>query len=142
MVNPQKSNITVRVIYIHPSIDLTNFNCYYLNKLLDNISKEQKSTFLLGDFNVNLSNYNEHNKTSEFFNSLAFNLFIPLILQPTRITSYSNTLIDSIYSNVIDSDIIFNNLTAIISDHLSQFAIIQNMSENISGNKSNIYERY
>ena len=64
-----------------------------------------------------------------------------MILQPTRITSHSNTLIDNIFSNVIDPDIISSNLTATISDHLPQFAIIPNMFGNISGNKSNIYER-
>ena len=69
------------------------------------------------------------------------NSFIHLILQPTRITSHSNTLIDNIFSNVIDPDIILGNLTAIISDHLPQYAIIPNMFGNISGNKSNIYER-
>ena len=70
IVNPKKSNIIVGVIYRHPSMDLTDFNCNYLNKLLENISKEQKSIFLLGDFNVNLLNYNEHNQTSEFLDSL------------------------------------------------------------------------
>ena len=85
--------------------------------------------------------YNEHNQTNEFLDSLASNSFIPLILQPTRITSHSNTLIDNIFSSVIDPDIISGNLTATISDHLLQFAIIPNMFGNISGNKSNIYER-
>ena len=47
-------------------MDLADFNCNYLNKLLENISKEQKFIFLLGDFNVNLFNYNEHNETNEF----------------------------------------------------------------------------
>ena len=122
-------------------MDLTDFNCSYLNKLLENISKEQKSVFLLGDFNVNLLSYNEHNQTNEFLDSLASNSFIPLILQPTRITSHSNTLIDNIFSNVIDPDIISGNLTATISDHLPQFSIIPNMFGNVSGNKSNIYER-
>ena len=32
-------------------------------------------------------------------------------------------------------------MTSTISDHLPQFAIIPNMFGNISGNKSNIYER-
>ena len=86
-------------------------------------------------------NYNEHNQTNEFLDSLASNSFIPLILQPTRITSHSNTLIDNVFSNAIDSDIISGNLTATISDHLPQFAIIPNMFGNITGNKSNIYER-
>ena len=86
-------------------------------------------------------NYNEHNQTNEFLDSLASNSFIPLILQPTRKNSHSNTLIDNIFSNVIDPDIISSNLTATISDHLPQFAIIPNMFGNISGNKSNVYER-
>ena len=142
IVNPRKSNIIVRVIYIHPSMDLAHFTCNYLNKLLENISnKEQKYVFLPGDFNVNLLNYNEHNETNEFLDSLSSNSFIPLVLLPTRITSNSNTLIDNIFSNVIDPDIISGNLTATISDYLPQFAIIPNMFGNISGNKSNIYDR-
>ena len=128
------------VIYRHPSMDLTDFNCNYLNQLLENIPKEQKSIFLLGDFNVNLLNYNEHNQTNEFLDSLASNSVRPLILQATGITSHSNTLIDIIFSNVTDPDIISGNLTATISDHLPQFARIPNMFGNISGNKSNIYE--
>ena len=76
-----------------------------------------------------------------FLDSLASHTFTTLILQPTRITSHSNTLIDNIFSNVIDPDIISGNLTATISDHLPQFAIIPNMFGNIPGNKSNIYEK-
>ena len=52
------------VIYKHPSVDLTNFNtCNYLNKLLENICKEQKSIFLLGD----------HNQTNTFFDFFVSN---------------------------------------------------------------------
>ena len=122
-------------------MDLTDFNCSYLNKLLENISKEQKSPFLLAAFNIHLLNYNEHNHTNEFLDSLVSNSFIPLILQPTRITGHSNTLIDNIFSNAIDPDIISGNLTATISDHLPQFSTILNIFGNISGNKSNTYER-
>ena len=79
-------------------------------------------------------NYDEYNQKNDFSDSLASNPFIPLILQPTRTTSHFNTLIDNIFSNIIDPDIISGNLTATIS-------IIPNMFGNISGNKSNIYER-
>ena len=44
-----KSNVIVGVIHRYSSMDLTDFSCSYLNKLLENISKEQKSVFLLGD---------------------------------------------------------------------------------------------
>ena len=54
-------------------MDLTDFNCNFLNKLLQNISKQQKSVFLLGDFNVNLLSVNEHNQTDEFLDSRASN---------------------------------------------------------------------
>ena len=132
IVKSKKSNIIVGVIYRYPSMDLTDFNCNYFNKLLDNISKEQKSIFLLGDFNVNPLSYNEHNQTNEFLDSLASNSFIPLILQPTIITSHSNTLIDNIFLNVIEPDKISGNLTVTISDHLPQFPTIPNIFGNIS----------
>ena len=72
-------------------MDLTDFNCNYLHKLLENISKEQKSIFLTGDFNVNLLNYDEHNQTNKFLNSLVSNSLKPIILQ---------SIIDNIYSNI------------------------------------------
>ena len=80
----------------------------------------------------------EHNQTNEFLDSLASNSFIPLILQPTIITSHSNTLIDNIFLNFIDPDIISGNPTVTISGHLPQLAIILDMFGNISGKKFNI----
>ena len=50
---------------------------------------------------------------------------MPLTLQPTRRTSYSNT-VDNLFPNVIDPGIISGNLNATIANHLSQFAIIHN----------------
>ena len=47
-------------------MDLADMNCNYLNNLLEKTSKKQKSIFLLGGFNVNLLNYNEHNETNKF----------------------------------------------------------------------------
>ena len=51
-------------------MDLPDFNCSYLKNLLENISEEKKSVFLLGGFNVNLLNYNEHTQTNGFLDSL------------------------------------------------------------------------
>ena len=90
---------------------------------------------------VYFPSYNEHNQINGVLDSLASNSFIPLILQPTRITSHSNTLIDKMFSNVLDSGLISGNLTATISDHLPQFAIIPNIFGNVLDNKSNIYGR-
>ena len=141
ILNPKKSNIIIGCIYKHPSMDLNDFNTNYLNNLLDKVSKEQKSVFLLGDFNVNLLNYNDHNPTNEFLDSLASNSFVPYILQPTRLTSHSKTLIDNIFSNIISPEAISGNLTATISDHLPQFMIVPNVFSNPPSNKANIFER-
>ena len=86
-------------------------------------------------------NYNTHNETNEVLDSLSPNSFIPLILQPTRITSHVNTLIDVIFLNIIDPHIRSGNLTATIFDHLFQFSMISNIFGNTLSNKSNIYER-
>ena len=140
IMNLKKSNI-IGTIYKHPSVDLTDFNSNYVNSLLEKISKEQKSVFLLGDFNINLMNYNVHNPTNEFLDSLSSNSFLPYILQPTRITSHSKTLINNIFTNVTLPDSIFGNLTAAISDNLPQFLIVPKIFSNPPSNKSNIYER-
>ena len=67
--------------------------------------------------------------------------FIPYILQPTRITSHSKTLIDNIFTNITLPDSISGNLTATISNHLPQFLIVPNIFSNPPSNKSNICER-
>ena len=59
-------------IYRHPHVDLNEFNDYYLNNLLDKLSKENKTVFLLGDFNIDLLNYSEHS-LPQFF--IARNIF-------------------------------------------------------------------
>ena len=61
-------------------MDLTDFKCNCVNNLLDKVSKEQNSGFLLRYFNVNLLNNNVHNPTNEFFGSLASKSFLQYIL--------------------------------------------------------------
>ena len=84
IINSSKSNIVVGCVYKHTSASLTDLANNYLNNILDEVSKEQKAVFLLGDFNVNLLNYNDHNPTNEFFDSVESNSFLSYILQPTR----------------------------------------------------------
>ena len=94
------------------------FKNNYLSQIFETVSKEQNQVFLLGDFNVNLLNYNNQQTTNDFLDSLASNSFIPFILHPTRINSHSKTLIDNTFSNFISTEIISSNIT----DHLTQFS--------------------
>ena len=86
---------------------------------------------LLCDFNVNLLNYNNHNLTNDFLDFLASNSFVPYILQLTRLTSHSKTLIENIFSDIISPEVISGKLPSITSDHLSQFMVVpKNVSVN------------
>ena len=58
-----------------------------------------------------------HQPTNDFLDYLASNSIIRYILQQTRLTSQSKTLIDNIFSNLLSSEIISENLAATISDH-------------------------
>ena len=72
IINTEKVNIFVGCIYRHLSRDFIEFD-NHLNQMLEKVSKERKQFFLLGDFNINLLNYNVHqpviysatNKTQE-----------------------------------------------------------------------------
>ena len=75
MINPEKSNIIVGTIYRHPKMDVTEFD-NILNNLLKKINQEQKTVFLLGDFDIDLMHYNEHKPTNEFLDSLASNSYL------------------------------------------------------------------
>ena len=121
-------------------MDLNEFNYYYLNPLLEKLAKEQKTAFLLGDFNVDLLKYGHHKVTNEFLDSLSSNMVLPYIIQPTRITSHSKSIIDNIFSNYIFQEIISGNLTSTISDHLPQFLIAPHIFSNAPNKKSNIFE--
>ena len=141
IINPKKSNIIVGVIYRHSSMDVTDFNQNYLNGLLDKISKEEKNIFLLGDFNINLLNYNVHRPTNDFLDPLASSSLLPYILQSTRLTGHSKTLIDNVFCNFTSYEVISNNVTATTPDHLPQFLIAPNIFANPSLNESNIFGR-
>ena len=57
------------------------------------------------------------------------------------VTTNSKTLIDNIFSNMAVPNIISDNLTAFILDHLLQFLVAPNIFFNASYPKSNNYER-
>ena len=73
--------------------------------MLNKLSSENKYTYIMGDFNINVINDGKLNLPSqELSNILLSHLFLPLIYKPTRITYHSATLIDNIYTNVSNID--------------------------------------
>ena len=124
---PKKSNIVIGVIYRPPGNDKDIFD-ETLNELNDILSKENKHIFLMGDFNINLLEYSNNNKVTEFVDNLLSFGQVPLILKPTRVdlNRKTATLIDNIFTNRPMSYTKAGILVTDLTDHFGVFTIIEN----------------
>ena len=89
------ANIIVVTVYHPPGANLDKFY-RRMEKIIIKIQKENKMCYIMGDYNINLMNYDLHAATAEFTDMMFANSFVPLINRPTRITGSSATLIDNI----------------------------------------------
>ena len=81
-------------------------------------------------FNINLLTCENHPESNDFILMLNSFFLLPYILQPTRITERSATLIDNIFANSYSRRAISGNLVSKISDHLPQLLIVDNIKVN------------
>ena len=120
-------NVIVTIIYRPPNTDTRIYN-ERLNAVLNCVNNERKLCYLMGDYNINILNYDSHSATVEFVDMLYSNAFLPLINRPTRITQNSATIIDNIFTNNIREPECSHNgiLVTDISDHFPIFHIGKN----------------
>ena len=95
--------------------------------LISEAHVKDKPTYLCGDFNINLLNYQNHFPTNHFIDMLNSLSFYPLITHPTRITASSATLIDNIFTNVLHKQITNGILISDLSDHLPVFSLTSDL---------------
>ena len=87
--------------------------------------KKKETVVLLRDFNANLLKYDHHDdEVADFLDTMYSKLLLPNISSPTRITSTSATLIDSIFTNDYDNTFTSGNLVTTLPDHLAQILIV------------------
>lgn len=115
------------VNYRHPNANPDIF-INYIDSSIDKIQREGKLCVILGDFNFDLLKFETHSVTDNFMNILGTHFFLPHILQPTRITHHSETLIDNIFFNSIEHFTISGNLVYDLTDHLPNFLIVKKIS--------------
>ena len=82
----------------------------------------------MGDFNINLLNFEDCQITEEFINTIVSYDFLPYILQPTRITDHTATLIGNIFFNSNEFFSISGNLVCDLTDHLPNFLFLNTLS--------------
>ena len=111
-------DIIVGVIYKPPNTNVENFVSNF-STILDILNKENRPSYLLGDYNIDILKYNSHSES--FLNQLLSYGFFPKIDRPTRITDSTATLIDNIITNVHLPNIFSGLWTAAVADHLAVF---------------------
>jgi len=92
----KERNLICGVVYRHPSSSLDEF-MDLLNSTIDIIHQENKLCLIMGDFNIDLMKIESRPESSNFLDTLGSYFFQPFILQPTRITNHSATLIDNVF---------------------------------------------
>ena len=102
-------------VYKHPKHEVNNFTDHHITSLLDKLSNTNRDIVIMGDFNINLINYNDEKHTGNFLGTMFSQSFLPYITTPTRIPRNTKTLIDNIFYNKALNNNISGNLSSIIN---------------------------
>ena len=95
----QNKPVKVGVIF-HPNSPPRADLDLFMSKILeihDKISNENKTAYLMGDYNINLLNFDSHQRTNDFIDSVIAQGYIPHITKPTRITQVLATVINHLF---------------------------------------------
>ena len=122
--NKKGKNFLCGCFYRHPNTDISNF-MDYLESTFSKVNQQKYQVFVLGDFNIDLLQYESHSYTNDFLNTMISNSFLPYIHQPTRVTDRSETVIDNIFSNISNYETVSGNITGVIVDHFAQFFLVK-----------------
>ena len=76
--NPKDKNILICCAYRHPNSDPETFD-EYMHNILANPTITNKNVLILGDFNLNLLNYDSHTPTKNFVSLFLSQRFIPFV---------------------------------------------------------------
>ena len=129
IINTKGSNIILCVCYRHPKKASDNSYNTWLDNTLDQICKEHKTLIFMGDFNYNLLKYSYTEQIKTFVDTMASRNLQPTINKPTRIVrNQQPSLIDNIFTNATDKEIITGNLVSKITDHMPNFIIMKHIT--------------
>ena len=120
IVTSSGKNITVGCIYRQQYMHPSKFNDIYLKDLLENLSQENKTTYTMRNFNIDLFKYDTEKDSADFLDSLYASFLLSYISTPSRVTPHSKILIDNIFSENIEDGSISGNIAAAISDYYAQ----------------------
>ena len=137
--HPKENNVIIGSVYRHHT-SVQSFLYIFFRKALQFITKSKTTCIIARDFNVNLIQYGDNKKIDDFYDELSTHNFRPHILQPSRVTQKTCSLIDNIYINDLSSFSSGGNLTTSISDNIGQFAQLD-IFQSVQGEKKTRFGR-
>ena len=123
-------------VYRSPCRNPQAFNTLF-NAVLQKLRRhtKNKTCHIVGDFNQDLIKYDTDSNCQSLVDNATSNGFVQLVSRPTRITEYTATLIDHVFTNNLDSTLSCNILTVDLTDHLAihtKVALSKDRTANIS----------
>ena len=116
-------------VYRLPSYNAEDLSAFIneYSDLLNRLRTRSKFVYICGDYNIDILKMSSNNNYNAFYENVISSSFAPKITLTTRICDTTNTLIDNIYTDVLDKTHTSGILIRPISDHQMYFCI---MNEN------------
>ena len=134
-------NLILSLNYRPPNGDSTLFE-KHMKSILSKNKATKKEVILIGDFNMNLLDFDKNKRVQSFVNLMFRFGMIPTINKPTRVTRHTATAIDHVFTNTIMGNIEIK--AAIVkTDILDHFPIIFATKNKIDAEitEQNIFKR-
>ena len=113
-----------------------------INNILSELNKSKSIIALLGDFNINLLQYNNSSAVRDYLNNIISHGLYPKITLPTRLTDHSATLIDNIFYNCYnDNSLSSGILLSDLSDHFPYFCVLNEDRDYQKNTQRTVYRR-
>ena len=92
IINKNSKNIIIGTTYRPPSGKIKPFKSYFKN-LFEKSNQTNKVMYFLGDFNLNVLNYDTDSRVKNFFNMMFKYGMISIINKPTRVAVLQQLII-------------------------------------------------
>ena len=117
--------VVVGAIYRHPKSNFIDFQTFFVNTI-ELLNALPATYYIDGDINIDLSKSDKNANIADYVNTLHSMGCSQVIANPTRITANSSSLLDHIYTNNHNQQILTHALYSDLSDHLPVLIMTKN----------------
>ena len=120
-----KKKLIVGVVYRHPvqTVEQIDLFSRALTNIFHELNSKKSEFYVSGDFNIDLTKIKSNNRIKTHADDLIGSALKCLINRPTRVCKNSKSLLDHIYSNNLNSQLMPGIAISDISDNYPVFAL-------------------